>query len=81
MLLRAGVLFREMTLQNRFERLEADMCIDDRPILISACANRWEARSRSWHERNGTRDQLFFALRLAAVETSCATNEPGAHSS
>ena len=72
LLLRAGALFREMTLR-RFERLEADMD-DDRPILTGVRTDGKRVPAHGMSE--GTRDQLFFALRLAAVETSCATNEP-----
>ena len=72
LLLRAGALFREMTLR-RFERLEADMD-DDRPILTGVRTDGKRVPAHGMSE--GTRDQLFLALRLAAVETSCATNEP-----
>jgi len=72
LLLRAGALFREMTLHS-FERLEADM-EDDRPILVGVRPNGARVPSHGMSE--GSRDQLFFALRLAAVETSCAAGEP-----
>ena len=72
LLLRAGALFREMTLR-RFERLEADID-DDRPILTGVRTDGKRVPAHGMSE--GTRDQLFLALRLAAVETSCATNEP-----
>jgi uncharacterized protein YhaN len=72
LLLRAGAHFRTMTL-GTFERLDADMD-DDRPILagIRSDGSRVPANGMS----EGTRDQLFLALRLAAVEASCATGEP-----
>ena len=72
LLLRAGALFREMTVR-RFDRLEADMD-DDRPILTGVRTDGKRVPAHGMSE--GTRDQLFLALRLAAVETSCATNEP-----
>ncbi len=72
LLLRAGVLFREMTLRS-FERLEADMD-DDRPILTGVRSDG--KRVPAYRMSEGTRDQLFLALRLAAVEASCATGEP-----
>ena len=72
LLLRAGALFREMTLRH-FERLEADID-DDRPILTGVRTDGKRVPAHGMSE--GTRDQLFLALRLAAVETSCATNEP-----
>jgi uncharacterized protein YhaN len=73
LLQRAAVLFHEMTL-GTFDRLEADV-EEDRPILVgvrSADGRRVPAHGMS----EGTRDQLFFALRLAAVEASCAASEP-----
>ena len=72
LLLRAGALFREMTLHS-FERLEADV-EEDRPILVGLRSDGTRVPSHGMSE--GTRDQLFFALRLAAVEASCAAGEP-----
>lgn len=71
LLRRAGMLFQEMTLQ-RFERLDADLD-EDRPILVGVRPDGTRVPSHGMSE--GTRDQLFFALRLAAVEASCATSE------
>ena len=72
LLLRAGALFRDMTLQS-FERLEADE-EEDRPILVGLRPDGTRVPSDGMSE--GTRDQLFFALRLAAVEASSAAGEP-----
>jgi uncharacterized protein YhaN len=72
MLLRAGALFREITLRS-FERLEADVD-DDRPILTGVRPDGKQVPADGMSE--GTRDQLFLALRLAAVEKSCVTGEP-----
>ena len=72
LLLRASTLFREVTVHS-FERLEADV-EDDRPILVGVRPNG--ARVPPHGMSGGTRDQLFFALRLAAVEASCAAGEP-----
>lgn len=72
LLLRAGALFREMTLHS-FERLDADV-EDDRPTLVGVRPNGARVPSHGMSE--GSRDQLFFALRLAAVEASCAAGEP-----
>jgi hypothetical protein len=72
LLLRASTLFREMTV-NSFERLEADV-EDDRPILVGVRPNG--ARVPSHGMSGGSRDQLFLALRLAAVEASCTAGEP-----
>lgn len=72
LLLRAGTHFREITLGS-FERLEADMD-DDRPILAGIRPDGCSVPAHGMSE--GSRDQLFLALRLAAVEASCATGEP-----
>lgn len=72
LLLRAGAHFREMNLRS-FERLEVDMD-DDRPILTGVRSDGTRVPAHGMSE--GTRDQLFLALRLAAVEASCATSEP-----
>ena len=71
LLRRAGALFREMTIGS-FERLEADV-EDDRPILVGVRSDGGRVPSHGMSE--GTRDQLFFALRLAAVEASCVAGE------
>jgi len=72
LLLRAGALFREMTLRS-FERLEADVA-EDLPILVGVKPDGTRVPSRGMSE--GSLDQLFFSLRLAAVEASCAAGEP-----
>lgn len=72
LLLRAGELFSEMTLRS-FERLEADM-EDETPILVGVRPDGTRVPSHGMSE--GSRDQLFFALRLAAVEASCSAGEP-----
>lgn len=72
LLLRAGALFREMTLQS-FERLEADVQ-EERPVLVGLRPDGTRVPADGMSE--GTRDQLFFALRLAAVEASSIEGEP-----
>ena len=72
LLLRAGELFREMTLQS-FERLEAD-AQEERPVLVGLRPDGTRVPADGMSE--GTRDQLFFALRLAAVEASSIAGEP-----
>jgi uncharacterized protein YhaN len=47
---------------------------DDRPILAGIRPDGRRVPAHGMSE--GTRDQLFLALRLAAVEASCATGEP-----
>lgn len=72
LLLRAAEIFHEMTLGS-FEGLEADL-EEDRPILVGVRPGGERVPSHGMSK--GTRDQLFFALRLAAVEKSCAGTEP-----
>lgn len=72
LLTRASEFFRDITLGG-FERLEADV-EDDRPVLIGVRpdGNRVPTQGMS----DGTVDQLYFALRLAAVEKRCTEGEP-----
>ncbi len=72
LLMRAGAVFSNLTLR-AFERLEADV-VEDRPVIagVRPDGSRVPAAGMS----DGTRDQLFLALRLAAVEASCAAGEP-----
>lgn len=72
LLQRAGALLREMTLAG-FERLEADV-EDDRPVLVGVRFDGSRVRTQGMSE--GSVDQLFLALRLAAVEASCVASEP-----
>jgi uncharacterized protein YhaN len=73
LLLRAADFFRDLTLGG-FERLEADVT-EDRPTLVGI---RQDGSSVPAHDgmSEGTRDQLFLALRLATVEASCDSGEP-----
>lgn len=68
---RAGELFQRMTL-GRFERLDTDSQ-DDRSVLVGIRSNGKRALTEAMSE--GTVDQLFLSLRLAAVEASCAAGE------
>ena len=61
-----------MTLHS-FERLEAEMD-EERPILTGVRPDGKRVPAHGMSE--GSRDQLFLALRLAAVEASCAAGEP-----
>jgi uncharacterized protein YhaN len=56
-----------------FDSLEADVD-DDRPILVGVRPDGQRVPTHGMSD--GTVDQLFLALRLAAVEASCATGEP-----
>lgn len=72
LLLRAAELFRDLTL-GKFNRLEADM-EDDRPVVVGIKEDG--KRVPAYGMSEGTRDQLFLALRLATVEASCDAGEP-----
>ena len=72
LLLRASVHFQAMTLSG-FERLEADV-EEERPVLVGVRPNGTRVPAGGMSE--GTVDQVFLALRLAAVEASCASGEP-----
>jgi len=72
LLLRAGTHFQSMTL-GAFERLEADV-EEERPVLVGVRPNG--ARVPAGGMSEGTVDQVFLALRLAAVEASSASGEP-----
>ena len=61
-----------MTLQS-FERLEAD-AQEERPVLVGLRPDGTRVPADGMSE--GTRDQLFFALRLAAVEASSIAGKP-----
>jgi uncharacterized protein YhaN len=72
LLLAAGARFRAMT-GGAFERLEADV-EEDRPVLVGVRPDGARVAAAGMSE--GTVDQVFLALRLAAVEAACAAGEP-----
>ena len=72
LLRRAGEIFHALVL-GAFDSLEADVD-DDRPILVGVRPDGQRVPTHGMSD--GTVDQLFLALRLAAVEASCATGEP-----
>lgn len=61
---RAGALFQAMTL-NRFEGLAIDYGDDDKPLIVG---HREGGNVPVTGMSEGTRDQLYLALRLAAIE-------------
>lgn len=69
---RASELFRTLTL-NTFSRLEADY-VDEQPVI--RCV-RSDGRGVAVEGlSDGTRDQLFLALRVASMERHLTHNEP-----
>ena len=73
LLARASELFRQLTLGS-FERLQADFNDQDQPILVGVRPSGDLVVVEGMSD--GTRDQLFLALRLASLEHYLATNEP-----
>lgn len=72
LLVKAGALFQRMT-GGSFDGLGATYAADDLPVLVGmkeGVAVPVEGMSE------GTRDQLFLALRLAAIELHQANHEP-----
>jgi uncharacterized protein YhaN len=70
LLARANQLFPALTCE-RFIRLETDLDERDRDILVALRADG--SRLRVDQLSDGTREQLFLALRLAAIERHAAT--------
>jgi uncharacterized protein YhaN len=73
LLSRAGELFCTMTLES-FVELVPDYDLHDEPVLVGVrpSGDRVEVEGMS----DGTRDQLYLALRLAALEQYVESNEP-----
>jgi uncharacterized protein YhaN len=72
LLARANVLFPALTCE-RYARLETDVDERDEDVLIAITADG--SRRRVQELSDGTREQLFLALRLAAIERHVATAE------
>ncbi len=72
LLARANALFPALTCE-RFARLETDVDERDEDVLIAVTADG--SRRRVQELSDGTREQLFLALRLAAIERHVATAE------
>lgn len=72
LLARANALFPALTCE-RYARLETDVDERDEDILIAITADG--SRRRVAELSDGTREQLFLALRLAAIERHVVTAE------
>lgn len=73
LLKRAAEYFKTLTLGS-FRGLEADPGEGDREVLVGVRANRKHVSVDGMSE--GTRDQLYLALRLAAIERHLETRPP-----
>jgi uncharacterized protein YhaN len=73
LLRRAGELFATLTVQN-FTGLRTDFGDRDEPVLVGLRQNGRRVRVEAMSE--GTRDQLYLALRLATLERYLAHAEP-----
>ncbi|MDM8543077.1 AAA family ATPase [Desulfococcaceae bacterium HSG9] len=78
LLKRAGEIFSHLTL-NRFKGLAPDYDEKDNPVLMgvrAATTNREDEKIPTYGMSSGTGDQLYLALRLAAIEQRLITSEP-----
>lgn len=70
---RASEIFPRLTL-NSFDRLKTGFDEKDRPVLLGVRTSGEEVEVSGMSD--GTRDQLFLALRLASLERQLASGEP-----
>jgi uncharacterized protein YhaN len=70
---RASEIFPRLTL-NSFDRLKTGFDEKDRPVLLGVRSSGEEVEVSGMSD--GTRDQLFLALRLASLERQLASGEP-----
>ena len=78
LLKRAGKIFSHLTL-NRFTGLAPDYDAKDNPILMgvrAATTSKECEKIPTYGMSSGTGDQLYLALRLAAIEQRLITSEP-----
>jgi uncharacterized protein YhaN len=73
LLSRASELFTQLTLES-FARLETDYNDKDQPVLIGVRDDGRQVGVEGMSD--GTRDQLYLALRLATLEQYLANHEP-----
>jgi uncharacterized protein YhaN len=73
LLSRASTLFSQLTLGS-FARLETDYNDKDQPVLVGVRAEGVQVGVEGMSD--GTRDQLYLALRLATLEQYLANHEP-----
>jgi uncharacterized protein YhaN len=73
LLRRAGEIFTVLTLE-RYKGLQTDFDRDDEPVLVGVREGGHKVRIAGMSD--GTRDQLYLALRLATLERYLAYAEP-----
>ncbi|HEX2645322.1 MAG TPA: hypothetical protein VHU81_20155, partial [Thermoanaerobaculia bacterium] len=73
LLRRGGELFQALTLES-FAGLQTDFDGTDEPVLVGVRPGGQKVRVEAMSE--GTRDQLYLALRLATLEKYLAHSEP-----
>ncbi len=73
LLQRAGILFDELT-EGRYHKLGVDQSDDGKLLMVASRPDGTECPADRLSE--GTRDQLYLALRLAAIESFAARAEP-----
>lgn len=69
----AGALFAELT-ENRYARLDLRETEKGEPVIVAVRPDGTSCPADRLSE--GTRDQLFLALRLASIAAEAATSEP-----
>ena len=70
---KAGAFFEALT-GGRYHRLELDEGDKGEPVIVAARPDGTHCRAE--HLSEGTRDQLFLALRLASIAIEAAGSEP-----
>ena len=70
---RAGEIFRQLTLES-FTGLRPEYDEKDQPVLTGIRTSKEKVRIEAMSD--GTRDQLYLALRLAGIEQRLLTDEP-----
>jgi uncharacterized protein YhaN len=73
LLQRAGALFAELT-EGRYHRLGVDQADDGKLLMVASRPDGTECPAERLSE--GTRDQLYLSLRLAAIESFAVRSEP-----
>ncbi|HVY15291.1 MAG TPA: AAA family ATPase [Rhodopila sp.] len=73
LLARAGQMFARLT-EGRYDRLEVDEGEDGKPFVVARRPDGIGCQAHALSE--GTLDQLYLALRLAAIETEAQATEP-----